>query len=53
MGTSTRIELRCTGCKAYRSVTPAKFAKGPMFCPQCGNRELVVEPVKRPVDRGD
>lgn len=38
-----RVQLRCTACKATRSITIKTFAKGQPFCPRCGNKEVAVE----------
>jgi rRNA maturation endonuclease Nob1 len=43
MPTSSRVMLRCVGCKEQRVITPVKFAKGKPFCPRCGNLEMVVK----------
>jgi hypothetical protein len=44
-----RVLMRCTACKETRSITSKQQAKGPSFCPRCGNVEA---PVKLELIRG-
>jgi rRNA maturation endonuclease Nob1 len=44
-----RVLMRCVACKCTRSITNKQLAKGPSFCPRCGNVEA---PVKLELIRG-
>jgi len=42
-----KVSLRCTACRAIRSITVKQFAKGQPFCPRCGNIEVTIDDDKK------